>query len=123
LALKGPEKGVSKVLRLGVIVVIVGLLTLAVSSIGFAEGEKASAPANPINKLASGLDNALLGWMDIPRQINKVSSYENAFAGMTYGTVKGIAYGTGRTAAGVIDTGTFIFPPYDKPMVEPLHTF
>jgi len=75
--------------------------------------------ANPWTKLKTGLTNLLTGVLDIPREIKEVTAEADLDAGVTYGTVKGLAMGLFRTAAGVFDTVTFPFPPYDQPMVEP----
>ncbi|MGB2706145.1 MAG: exosortase system-associated protein, TIGR04073 family [Candidatus Omnitrophota bacterium] len=100
-----------------------GLLVFGVGSIGYAAEEGAEHQATPATKLGNGLGNALTGWMEIPRKISEVSSEQDAFAGITIGTLTGAAYGTGRTAAGVLDTATFVVPPYDKPIMEPNYSF
>jgi len=109
-------------LKFGAVILMAGMLILGVSPLCTAEGTEV-APAehsvSPATKLANGLGNALTGWMEIPRQMAEVTNEQNAFAGSTIGLVKGLVFGTGRTAAGVIDTGTFVIPPYDKPIVEP----
>jgi len=105
-------------LRLGV-VLLVGLLAFGAGSMGYA-AEKADAPdATAGTKLGNGLGNALTGWMEIPRKISEVSNERDAFAGITIGTLTGAVYGVGRTAAGVLDTATFVVPPYDSPIMEP----
>jgi len=110
-------------LRFGALILMAGLLVLTVSPFCVAEGREAMPAeqhdANPGTKLANGLGNVLTGWMEIPRQMSAVTQEQNAFVGCTYGLAKGLVFGTGRTAAGVIDTGTFVIPPYDKPIVEP----
>jgi len=110
-------------LRLGV-VLLVGLLAFGAGSIGYAAAEKAAAPeATAVTKLGNGLGNTLTGWMEVPRKISEISTEQNAFAGITIGTLQGAVYGLGRTAAGVVDTATFVVPPYDKPIMEPNYQF
>ena len=106
------------ILKLGSALVMVGFLVLAVSSVCCAE-EQAAPAATPMTKLGNGLLNTVTGWMEVPRNISEVSTEQNAFVGITYGLAKGACYGTGRTAAGVLDAGTFLFPPYDKPIMQP----
>ena len=101
--------------------IMAGFLVLAMGSICLALDAKDTQATNdnPGTKLGNGLGNALTGWMEIPRQVSEVSSEQNAFAGMTYGLLQGVLYGTGRTAAGAFDAVTFVIPPYDKPIMEP----
>jgi len=115
--------------RLGVIL-LVGLLALGVGSIGYA-AQKAVAPddaaaahdATAGTKLGNGLGNALTGWMEVPRKMSEVSTEKDAFAGITIGTLTGAVHGIGRTAAGVLDTASFVDPPYDKPIMQPNYEF
>ena len=109
-------------LKLGV-VLLAGLLAFGAGSIGYAAGEAVAPDATAGTKLGNGLGNTLTGWMEIPRKISEVSNEKDAFAGITIGTLTGICYGVGRTAAGVLDTATFVVPPYDKPIMEPNYQF
>jgi len=105
------------------IAIFAAFAMLAAFSTAFAqEGNAPEAQANPATKLGNGLGNMLTGWMELPRQIGEVSKEQNAFAGITYGTAKGAVYTVGRTAAGVLDTATFMFPSYDRPIMEPNYT-
>jgi putative exosortase-associated protein (TIGR04073 family) len=74
---------------------------------------------NCMHKLGRGLINTATGWCEYPNQIIKTSQDENAAVGATWGQVKGVAYGVGRTAAGIHDTSTFFLPPYDMHLMEP----
>jgi putative exosortase-associated protein (TIGR04073 family) len=96
------------------LIVILGL-TMMMGSTCMAE------EATPITKLGNGLNNVLTGWIEVPEQIYEVSKEENPFVGLTYGAVKGSGYCAGRTSAGALDVGLFVFPEYDKPIVEPKH--
>lgn len=105
------------------VILMAGMLVLGIGSACYAAGEEAEQHATAATKLGNGLGNMLTGWMEIPRKISEVSSEQDAFAGITIGTLTGACYGTGRTAAGVLDAGTFVFPPYDKPIMEPVYHF
>jgi putative exosortase-associated protein (TIGR04073 family) len=97
---------------------IVCLLVFSITMVSFA-AEKAT----PVTKLGNGIGNMLSGWMEIPRHVKERSQEKNWFYGITYGTVEGTGYGVVRTAAGGLDTVTFVFPPYDKPIMEPIYHF
>ena len=109
-------------LRLGLVLLAV-VLTFGIGSIGYAAVEAVEHDATAGTKLGNGLGNTLTGWMEIPRRISEVSQERDAFAGITIGTLTGAVYGAGRTAAGVLDTATFVVPPYDKPIMEPNYSF
>lgn len=101
-------------LKTGIIVVIVGMLITIAGPACFA------AEDNPLGKLQNGLSNVLTGWYEVPKQMkNTYEEDKSIVAGATIGTLKGIIYGVGRTAAGILDTVSFPVPPYDKPLVEP----
>ncbi|MCQ9206368.1 MAG: exosortase system-associated protein, TIGR04073 family [Omnitrophica bacterium] len=97
------------------ITIVALFLVVAFTSVSFA------AEARPINKLGNGLNNLLTSWMDIPRQVKAVSEEQDAFAGMTYGVVKGIGLALARTIAGTFDVITFPFEPYDQPAMDPIY--
>jgi len=94
---------------------IMGLI-ICISSLCLAEG-------SALTKLGNGLNNAFTGWMEIPEQMYETSQEINALVGLTYGTAKGSGYCAARMMAGAIDAGTFIFPEYDKPIMEPKNDF
>ena len=102
-------------LRYGAIILI-GLMVLAHSS-------PCLAADNALTKLGRGLNNTLTGWIEVPEHMYSVSQEENVFMGLTYGSVKGAGYCAARTAAGAVETGTFIFPEYDRPIMEPKYKF
>jgi len=107
-------------LKFGV-VLLAGLL--AFGMVSYAAEKAVEHDATAGTKLGNGLGNALTGWMEVPRKISEVSQEKDAFAGITVGTITGAFYGVGRTAAGVLDTATFVVPPYDKPIMEPNYEF
>ncbi|MFH1593643.1 MAG: exosortase system-associated protein, TIGR04073 family [Candidatus Omnitrophota bacterium] len=109
-------KEVDIIMKLMLVAVIVCFIMVACGS-SFAMDKGVSN--DPGAKLGAGLQNFLTGWMEIPSRIHEVSQEHNVLAGLTYGTLEGAAYGTGRTVAGGIDTVTFVVPPYDKPIMEP----
>lgn len=78
---------------------------------------------NCFDKLGRGLINGATGWMEYPKQIVETSKEHNIAVGLTWGQIKGVAYGVARTGLGVYDTGTFYLPPYDKPVMEPKYVF
>jgi len=98
------------------IVLMVAVMVLAV-------GSHCQAEDNAFTKFGRGLNNALTGWIEVPDHMIEVSRDENILAGLTYGSVKGSAYCAARTTAGAFEVGTFVFPEYDKPIMEPKHKF
>ena len=69
-------------------------------------------------KLLRGFLNTTTGWVELPYQVIHQSS-DDAFRGMTYGFIDGLARGGQRTLYGVWDMVTFPIPPHDKPLMEP----
>jgi len=100
------------------LVLAVMALVLVITVPCFAEGKD-----NAFTKLGNGLHNALTGWLEIPDQMYQETKKENHVGGLVYGTVKGAVYSVARTTAGAIDAGTFLFPAYDKPIMEPKYKF
>jgi len=98
------------------IILIVLMLCLAI-------GTPCEAEQNALTKLGRGLNNTLTGWIEIPEGIYNTSRDENVFLGLTAGTVEGSSYCVVRTTAGALETGTFIFPKYDEPLMEPKYKF
>ena len=81
----------------------------------------------PLSKLARGLVNVSLGWLEIPRQMVKVKEEGNPgltgeFAGAFWGPLRGFTYFAGRMVVGTYEVGTFLIPTY-KPLVEPEYIF
>lgn len=110
-------------LKLGVLFLMAGLMVLGLQSTCVAAEEGSGSQATPANKLGYGLTNLLTGWVEIPNHISEVSEERDMLAGITVGTIKGSVYAVGRTAAGALDAATFVFPSYDKPIMEPLYQF
>ena len=90
----------------------------------FAE-EKAKSEYTPIDKLGRGLSNITLSLGEIPKQVMRETEESNLFYGLTSGLFVGIGRTILRTAVGVYDTATFLFPyPKDyAPIMKPAHIF
>jgi putative exosortase-associated protein (TIGR04073 family) len=73
---------------------------------------------NPLRKMARGVVNASLGWIEITRQMIKVNEKEGELAGFFWGSLKGLTFCLGRTILGVYEVSTFLFPPY-RALVKP----
>ena len=74
---------------------------------------------SPVTKGSDGLINATTFWTELPKGVVDTTAESNILGGLTVGLGRGIIYGLGRGAAGVIDTTTCVLPPYDEPIVEP----
>jgi putative exosortase-associated protein (TIGR04073 family) len=77
---------------------------------------------NPLRKIARGVVNTSLGWLEIPRQMIKVNEKKGDIAGIFWGTLRGLSFALMRTTVGVYEVATFIIPPY-KEVVEPEFIF
>ena len=105
---------VRRVKKLLSVAVVLGLVLLLVSP---------CVAENCFDKLGRGLINGATGWCEYPKQIVETSEEHNAAVGLSWGQVKGVAYGVARHGLGAYDTGTFFLPPYDKPVMEPKTVF
>lgn len=76
-------------------------------------------------KLTRGLINTVTGWVEIPKRVAETSQADGAFAGFTWGMLRGIGYGFVRTAAGLYELVTFPFPapPGFEPVIQPEYVF
>jgi putative exosortase-associated protein (TIGR04073 family) len=72
---------------------------------------------NVRQKLASGLSNITLGWLEIPKNMIITTNQTNALFGAIGGPAKGALHTAGRSLAGVADLLTFPLPtePITKP--------
>ena len=111
-----------RVVKLGLIVVVVCCLSLAIVPAVYAGGS-GGGEATGWTKLFNGLHNTLTGWTELPRQVYNVTKEEDLTQGLTYGIIRGIGYGIVRTVSGIMDAALFFVPPYDKPLMEPLECF
>ena len=98
---------------------LVAALLVAVSSVALAQGT--AVPEGPqytiFTKLFRGIGNVVTCPIEIPVSLFNVSADTDVAVGLTAGTIAGIAGGLERGVAGLVDIGTFIFPPYDRPLV------
>ena len=69
-----------------------------------------SYASTPFSKLGRGLGNIVTGWLEIPVQIMQTTESQGSFAGTFVGSIKGLAFGIGRTLMGAFETVTFILP-------------
>ena len=76
----------------------------------------------PFRKMARGLSNVTLCWVEIPRQAIKASKKEKDTRGLFWGSIKGLTYTATRFCVGVYEIVTFLAPPY-KPIVDPEFIF
>lgn len=77
---------------------------------------------NPVRKLARGVTNFSLSWVELPRQMIHVNEESGDLAGLSYGTLKGFLCFVGRFIIGAYEVGTFILPTY-RPLIEPEFIF
>lgn len=97
--------------------VIIALVVVGMVMPSYAE-EK-----NAFTKLGRGIVNISTGWIELPKNIESTSREENPFVGLTWGSIKGSGMTAVRTSAGAVETATFIFPSYAKPLLEPEYAF
>ncbi|MDP3722355.1 MAG: exosortase system-associated protein, TIGR04073 family [Candidatus Omnitrophota bacterium] len=76
-------------------------------------------------KLLRGMVNLLTGWVEIPKRVHETSRASGAGSGFTFGVVRGLGYGFVRTAGGVYEMATFLFPapPDYRPVMRPDYIF
>jgi len=74
---------------------------------------------SPVNKLGRGLINTATCWVEVPAEIARVSNERDPALGWTLGLAQGAINGIIRGAVGLFDTLTCVFPPYDKPKMQP----
>lgn len=76
-------------------------------------------------KLVRGFTNFITGWVEIPKRIQETSTTSGAWAGWTWGLLRGVGYGFVRTAGGMYETVTFPFPaPSEyRPIIQPTFVF
>ncbi len=74
---------------------------------------------SPVTKGSDGLINVTTFWTEVPKEVYETTADSNILNGITLGLGRGLVYGFGRGAAGIVDTTTCVIPPYDDPIVEP----
>jgi len=68
-------------------------------------------------KLGRGIGNIILSPIEIPVTSFNVSAETDVSVGLTVGIIAGAAAGAERAVAGAVDIVTFLFPPYDRPII------
>ena len=99
------------------------ILTLVIFSLSVMPRLSADEPAKandqwimlPVMKLSRGIANVAFGPLELPMKWYDVNAEMGGIAGITYGTLKGVAYVIAREVVGVVDIITFPFPLPDCP--------
>ena len=109
----------TRMLVVGFMVPLLILSAAAPASAEPMEGGKA------FTKLTRGFVNIVTGWVEIPKRIHETSQTSGAWAGFTWGLLRGIGHGFIRTAAGAYEFVTFPFPapPGYEPVIQPEYVF
>ncbi len=68
-------------------------------------------------KFFRGVVNIFASPIEIPVTVFNVSAETDIFIGVSAGGVAGAAAGIERFGCGVMDIATFLFPPYDRPLI------
>lgn len=106
-----------------IMVAAVLLITVLFASVSFASEEayRKSQAADMGQKLGRGFLNILTGWIEIPKNIARVSRETDPFSGAVVGFIQGVGWAWGRTISGVYDVFTFPLPiPKDyEPLMDP----
>lgn len=118
-------QGMRWTLRLALLLGLMAAVWTAAPTQSFAADEDAYRETSDVSKMCTklgrGIVNVLTGWVEIPKNIAKEWRESDPFTGFVLGTLKGIAWGVGRTFAGVYEVVSFPFPiPRDyKPIMQP----
>jgi len=64
----------------------------------------------PVEKLGRGLANVLTSIFELPKGMGDVTNSDGVFAGVTYGTLKGVVNTVKRTLVGGYEIATFPIP-------------
>jgi putative exosortase-associated protein (TIGR04073 family) len=80
-----------------------------------------STGAQMTRKFVRGVDNVLLGWIEIPKNIIEKTAAVDPLTGTIAGFVDGFAKGVARTGVGFIEVFTFWskYPGSYSPYIEP----
>lgn len=71
-------------------------------------------------KALRGLSNTTLGFLEIPKNVIRVTNKSNLLYGLTGGMFLGLVNTLGRTAVGISDLALIFLLP-TKPIAEPAH--
>ncbi len=83
------------------------------------DADDVSYADNPINKLGRGLINGATFWVELPTKVVSVSKEDGQFMGATIGLAQGVIASVIRAGTAIIDTATFLIPPYNQPIMKP----
>ena len=108
---------------------LTGVLFASTAGMALAEYEYSPAElsrTNPMSraghKLGRGVSNTFLGWVELPKGIETVGRESGFAASITWGVLQGAGAALARTAAGIVEVGTFPFPVTSKdnePLIQP----
>lgn len=90
------------------VAIVLGIMTIGASPV-MADSENPWI-LRPIEKLGRGIANVAFGPLELPMKWYDVNAEMGGIAGITYGTLKGVAYVIAREVVGVVDIITFPFP-------------
>jgi putative exosortase-associated protein (TIGR04073 family) len=99
-------------------------LLFVLSAVTLAQQAPATPPVTEgpqytiFTKLFRGIGNVIISPFEIPVSAYNVAADTDVFVGATAGSVAGLAAGAERLGAGAFDIVTFLFPPYDRPLVK-----
>ncbi len=79
------------------------------------ENEKGAVILKPLEKLGRGISNVAFGIFEVPMQMKYVNNRAGGIAGLTYGTLRGVAFFVARVGVGLLEIVTFPFPLPDCP--------
>jgi putative exosortase-associated protein (TIGR04073 family) len=68
---------------------------------------------NPGTKLAYGVTEVAFSWTEIPKSVYHYSEKYDPVSGLFLGIGEGTVLGLQKCAEGVVDTATFLVPPYE----------
>ena len=80
-------------------------------------GARAGVQPNASRQLGRGLSNVAAGILEVPYNMHLVNQDLGGFAGLTYGTIRGIGRFVAREVVGVFEVLTF--PMGWSPIIEP----
>jgi len=101
--------------------VVIILILVAVPISALAEEDNKTYLELSGRKLGRGVQNAALGWMELPKGIKHIGEKHGIGAAATWGVLYGLGRSIQRTAVGVFEVLTFPFglPKNFEPLIEP----